>query len=185
MASDYEDFDDPRSRRTRVADEQSWLRLRARRALGPRLRRTLDSTDLVQQAQAEALGARDNLDLRGRGALRGWLGRIVDNLARQAGRKRVPEATTASTLERVEGAESTVSGRLTRQEEMELLRQRLAALPARTRRVVELKYFDGLSHEEIAQRLEISVGNARVILNRGIAKLREVTDADRDSDGCV
>lgn len=45
-------------------------------------------------------------------------------------------------------------------------------LPERQREAVLLHHFAGLSHREMAAALEISEGNARVILHRGLAAPR-------------
>ncbi len=44
----------------------------------------------------------------------------------------------------------------------------LARLPAEHRQVLQLRFYDGLSHEEIAARLGLSAGNARVRLCRAL-----------------
>ena len=46
-------------------------------------------------------------------------------------------------------------------------------LPENQRRVVLWKYFEGMSHIEIAEKLGISVGNSRVLLTRAMGKMRE------------
>jgi len=42
------------------------------------------------------------------------------------------------------------------------------------RRIIELKFFDGLSHNEIAEVVGKSSGNVRVILHRALKKLKEI-----------
>lgn len=49
----------------------------------------------------------------------------------------------------------------------------LAALPERSRQVVVLRYYGGKSNREIAEILQITHENARVILTRSLQKLRE------------
>jgi len=48
----------------------------------------------------------------------------------------------------------------------------LASLPARQKEAVELRYYEELSFEEIAQRLETSPLNVRQIISRAIRRLR-------------
>lgn len=47
------------------------------------------------------------------------------------------------------------------------------------RQAIELRFFEELSHKEIAEILEKSVGNVKVILHRAIKKLKE-TDKNHD-----
>jgi RNA polymerase sigma-70 factor (ECF subfamily) len=54
-----------------------------------------------------------------------------------------------------------------------VLRGALAQIPSEQRRVQELSYFEGLTHMEIAQRLEIPVGTAKTRIRLGMLKLRE------------
>ena len=44
------------------------------------------------------------------------------------------------------------------------------------RRIIELKFFDGLSHNEIAEVVGKSSGNVRVILHRALKKLKEIVE---------
>lgn len=56
------------------------------------------------------------------------------------------------------------------------LAQAVDSLPAKLRAVVVLKDVYELSHEEIAQELDISVSAAKVRLHRGRKRLRDVLD---------
>lgn len=60
--------------------------------------------------------------------------------------------------------------------EIDELRSRLAdalkELPETQRKIVILRHFIGMSTEDAAQKLEISAGNARVILSRALKALR-------------
>lgn len=53
-------------------------------------------------------------------------------------------------------------------------RNELARLPEPQRSAVELRYFDDLSFEEIAGRLETTPGNVRQLVSRGIKSLRSL-----------
>lgn len=54
-----------------------------------------------------------------------------------------------------------------------LLGELLAALPEEQRTIVTMFHLDELSHDEIASRLGISVGNSRVRLARAMTALKE------------
>jgi len=53
----------------------------------------------------------------------------------------------------------------------------LGSLGDRARRVLELSFHDELESEEVAERLELTRGNVRVIRHRALAALRACLDA--------
>jgi RNA polymerase sigma-70 factor (ECF subfamily) len=61
----------------------------------------------------------------------------------------------------------------TRKQELELILNAMHALPESFRRVVFLRYVEGLPIEEVAVILGISEGTVKSRLNRGLEKLRE------------
>lgn len=58
----------------------------------------------------------------------------------------------------------------------------LAQLAAEHKEVLQLRFLDGLGHEEIAARLGISVGNARVRLYRALIAAKIVAGVDAKED---
>ena len=54
-----------------------------------------------------------------------------------------------------------------------LVRRSLADLPAEQRAALELAYFEGLTHPEIAERLQVPVGTAKTRIRLGMLKLRD------------
>jgi RNA polymerase sigma factor (sigma-70 family) len=57
-----------------------------------------------------------------------------------------------------------------------VLAELLAGLPDEQRRIITMHHIDGLSHEEIAAELRISVGASRVRLNRAMAALKQLAE---------
>lgn len=139
--------------------------------------RLTGSRDLAQDvAQEVFLGFwQGNLVWRGSGSLQAFLLGAARNVARNHGRRwrevRVdsfdgplipPEAHTAATP-----AETL------REEEVEtLFRSAVAALPARRREVFLLSRVHGLSHQEIAETMEISVQTVANQMSNALAELR-------------
>lgn len=115
----------------------------------------------------------------GRGKFTAWLSGIVHNLAIDELRRRKSGANS-STLdleddsvaeiadEREDVAESVLQ-KLTGDN----IRAALAILPALQRNVIELAYFDGLTHQEIADKLGEPIGTIHTRARLGIQKLRE------------
>ena len=55
----------------------------------------------------------------------------------------------------------------------QLCRAAIAQLPADQQRVLELAYFEGLTHQEIAQRTSTPLGTVKTRVRLGLMKLRE------------
>ena len=63
-----------------------------------------------------------------------------------------------------------------RHEDANAIRMALAELPETQRAIVELAYFGGLSHTEIAERLELPVGTVKGRMRLALTKLRSSLD---------
>ncbi|MQY07225.1 SigE family RNA polymerase sigma factor [Actinomadura macrotermitis] len=63
------------------------------------------------------------------------------------------------------------------------LRHALAALPARKRAVLVLRYFEDLSETEVAQIMGCSVGTVRSQTHKALARLRELAPSSEHAGG--
>jgi RNA polymerase sigma-70 factor (ECF subfamily) len=59
------------------------------------------------------------------------------------------------------------------QELRQLVGQAMGALPAAQQQAIELAYYEGLSHMEIATRLNQPLGTVKTRIKLGMSKLRE------------
>lgn len=59
-----------------------------------------------------------------------------------------------------------------RQEQRELIRRALEQLPAEQRQVIELAYFGGYTHAEIAERCNIPLGTVKGRMRLGLQKMK-------------
>jgi RNA polymerase sigma-70 factor (ECF subfamily) len=127
----------------------------------------------------------------GRSSFKTWLFRILVNRVRSAG-AREPTDPSIETLQAVDPTRFDAEGqwadpvehwteasedRLEAATWVPILKSALDKLPARQRQVVTLRDVEGLSNDEACAVLGISLGNQRILLHRGRARLREILAA--------
>ena len=150
--------------------------------LGPRLRASMESRDVLQDAYLAAHRAFGSFQYTDDGSFFRWLCRIIENRIRdwndyaQAG-KRQPVALP----------EKDPTGPVTaldRTLERERLRAALDRLSDDHRAVLLLRYFEGLSSDEAAGRLDRSAGAVRKLTVRALVELgRELKGNHASSNG--
>jgi RNA polymerase sigma-70 factor (ECF subfamily) len=139
-----------------------------------------DARDVVQEAYLRAW--------RGIGSFRGdaqfttWLYRITANTAYTTVKRRRRHRAEPLDAMLVEPAEAHLEAQPEESAQQSALLDRLSAaleqLPPKLRVLVVLKDVYGMSHEEIAEELGISVSAAKVRLHRGRKKLRDLLHDD-------
>ncbi len=114
-----------------------------------------------------------------RGSLRNWILRIAHNRAVDALRRGTVRESRLlheeGLLERVAGSERTEAQALEAEQTHEV-QGALRELPREQSRVVELAYFGGFTHTEIAAMLQMPVGTVKGRMRLGLAKLRLTLD---------
>ena len=130
--------------------------------------------DVVQDSFLSLWRAGARYD-RARGSVRSWILRTVhnptiDTLHRESVRDRrdVSDEGIAERLPASELTESEVERRADARE----VRKALHDLPADQRRVIELAYFGGFTHTEIAEILQLPAGTVKGRMRLGLSKLR-------------
>src|SRR6476661_2137349 len=112
---------------------------------------------------------------RARGSVRTWVLGIVHHRAiDQLRRSSVHDKRRASDEgleERFEAREHT-EGEVARREEAATIRSAMDTLPADQSHVIELAYFGGFTHTEIAEMLGAPVGTVKGRMRLGLEKLR-------------
>jgi len=136
---------------------------------------TGEAEEVVQEVFLYAWKAASSFDPF-RGTVLAWLiiatrSRAIDRL-----RARRPMVTSDATgrdpLDRLPAADDVEAGSAAREWET-LCRAAIGELPADQRRVLELAYFDGLTHPEIAGRTGTPLGTVKTRIRLGLMKLRE------------
>jgi RNA polymerase sigma-70 factor, ECF subfamily len=105
-----------------------------------------------------------------RGNLGAWLAVIARNRAIDGLRKRRPETDVE---ELIVGVEPDLAGDAERSRAMEKVRSALGAMPAVQRSALELAYFEGLSHSEIAAKTGEPLGTVKTRIRAGLLALRK------------
>jgi RNA polymerase sigma-70 factor (ECF subfamily) len=112
---------------------------------------------------------------RARGSVRTWVLGIVHHRAiDQLRRSSVHDKRRASDEgleERLESGERT-DVEVARRDEAQTIRTAMESLPAEQSHVIELAYFGGFTHTEIADILEMPVGTVKGRMRLGLDKLR-------------
>jgi RNA polymerase sigma-70 factor, ECF subfamily len=111
-----------------------------------------------------------------RGSVRSWMlgivrNRAIDALRSRAGRAPKLDFDDDSILEHRPAAEQTESEAL-RRETADEVRGALGELPGEQSKVIELAYFGGFSHSEIASMLGVPLGTVKGRMRLGLEKVR-------------
>jgi RNA polymerase sigma-70 factor (ECF subfamily) len=112
---------------------------------------------------------------RTRGSVRTWLlgvvhNRAIDALRRATAHERL-RVSDEQAAERIEAPERT-DVEIARREDARSMRALIDALPEEQRRVIELAYFGGFTHEQIAELLDAPLGTVKSRMRLGLEKMR-------------
>jgi RNA polymerase sigma-70 factor (ECF subfamily) len=136
--------------------------------------RSAMAEDIVQDAFLSLWRSGARYD-RERGSVRSWVLRAVHNRAIDAFRREAVRPTVhveqEELAERFAAAERTDHQVETR-DEARRIRGALAELPDEQRHVIELAYFGGFTHRQIAEMLELPAGTVKGRMRLGLSKLR-------------
>ncbi len=156
--------DDPEA----LLAQSNWLRRLARGLV----RDENAAEDLAQDTWVAALRRKP---AAGAADLRAWMNVVARNFARRSKRDaglRAAHEPRAAREERIEGPDEIAA----RVELQRKLAEALLALEEPFRSALVLRYLDGLSTIQVAEKLGVSHDAARQRISRGLAKLRERLD---------
>jgi RNA polymerase sigma-70 factor, ECF subfamily len=134
--------------------------------------------DAVQDAFVSMWSSRSTYQ-PARGSVVGWAMTIVRHRAIYLARRRAVAASReegSAGLDRQPACDD-VPGELDARLAREQLTQLLRRLPPAQREVIQLGFFDGLTHQQIAHRLTLPPGTVKGRMRLGLRKLRGELDA--------
>jgi len=105
--------------------------------------------------------------------LAAWLFTVCRNRALELRRSERRLSPIEAEDDMLESPDSGPVAKLERAENMSRVGAAMAALPSRQREVLRLKVEAGLSYKDIAQVMNLSVGNVGFLLHTAIAQIRE------------
>ena len=116
-----------------------------------------------------------------RGSVRSWVLSVVHNRAIDAFRRETVRTSRdvgdEGVAERVAASERT-EAEVERRDEARHVRSALGELPADQRQVIELAYFGGFTHTQIAEMLKLPAGTVKGRMRLGLTKMRVALGGD-------
>ena len=125
--------------------------------------------DILQEVFMQLWRSPDVFDAS-RGSLRGWLAVIARNRAIDSLRKRPPETDIT---EVVVSVEPDLAGKAEWSRAAEKIRRALGGMPAPQRSALEMAFFEGLTHTEIAEKTGEPLGTVKTRIRAGLMVLRK------------
>ena len=141
--------------------------------------------DVSQEAFLSIWRSRLRYD-QARGSVRTWVLGIVHNRSIDALRRGAVHDRRRETIEGIEEqfeARERTDVEAARREEARSVRTALDALPDDQRRAIELAYFAGYSHSQIAELLDEPIGTIKGRMRLGLEKLRRQLSKGLTAEG--
>ncbi len=159
--------------------------------LGPQMRAQVEADDILQETLLRAFQQLDQFTYRGPGSFMHWLSQIaehaiIDTARRQnRAKRRADETVPLRSESRPDGADpadlNTPSRILAGKEGLRRLLNSLDRLPPQYREAILLAKIEGLSTQEVADRLGRNRAAAALLLHRALRQLRAMQDDDDHS----
>jgi RNA polymerase sigma-70 factor (ECF subfamily) len=137
------------------------------------LRDTAAAEDVMQEIFMQ-IWRNPNSFVAAKGSLGGWLSvvarnRSIDTLRRKRPSEQVEELNLAAVFNLAEESERNLM--------MEKARAAVVTLPLEQRKTLEMAFFDGLTHSEIAEMTGDPLGTVKTRIRSGLLTLRKALQA--------
>ena len=130
--------------------------------------------DITQEAFLSMWRSRVRYD-RERGSVRAWVLGIVHHRTIDALRRNLVHdrrRASAEGLEERQEAPERTDVEVARRDEARTVREAMETLPEEQHRVIQLAYFGGFTHTQIAEMLDMPVGTVKGRMRLGLDKMR-------------
>lgn len=145
------------------------------------LRDEREAEDVLQEGFAHIWRRASTYDPARSGAFT-WAVMILRNKAidRLGVRQRIERTFEKATIEfsHFPEADESSAGEAERRDQGALVRSALQEIPEEQKQAVELAFFTGLTHEQIAEQLGAPLGTIKARIRRGLLKLRDFLKED-------
>jgi RNA polymerase sigma factor (sigma-70 family) len=143
-----------------------------------------DAEDVTQATFVAAWLGREGFDAT-RGSLLGWLlgiarRKVVDQIRASARDDRISDSVRRMAAPARDGAADAPPDHIV---DRLVLADEMARLPGEQRRVLELAFYDDLTHPQIAALTGLPLGTVKSHLRRGMARLRSRWEVDGATSG--
>ena len=131
--------------------------------------------ELLQEVFLRVWEHAHNFD-REKGSLGTWLITLARNRAidyRRSVQGRMASQTTGLEILQTSGSRRSEEDVVLRLDQIARVRAALETLSEQQRRVIELAYYEGMSHTEIAAKLQQPLGTVKALLRRGLKVIRD------------
>ena len=135
-----------------------------------------DAEDLTQRVFVAAWRRRETFDPR-LGTVRAWLVGITRRQIADAFAQRARAAAADCGLGQP-GEARDATGPATELDDRLLVADEIARLPPQAQRVVRLAFYDDLTHDQIAARLEMPLGTVKSLIRRSLLRMRRRLEVD-------
>jgi len=135
-----------------------------------------EAEDVLQEVFAQAFRQASRYDAT-RGVVAAWLlmmarSRAIDRI--RAKRTRFEGRTgEVERIDQMPDTQPDAASMMLTEEQTRSVQRALGELPLMQRMAIELAYYEGLSHSEIAERLEQPLGTVKTRIRLGLLKLRD------------
>ena len=125
--------------------------------------------DILQEVFMQLWRSPDGFEAT-RGSLPGWLAVVTRNRAIDSLRKRRPETEISDVIVSIE---PDLAGAAQSTRALEKIRSAMGGMPAPQRSALEMAFFDGLTHTEIAEKTGEPLGTIKTRIRAGLLTLRK------------